>query len=76
MSDKCKCAEMLDKTGRRIEIGHERYHDCGYVRKRAALIGKAETAVIERHGYNLPGPRFTRLFAQEMEQLAREKKLI
>jgi len=75
MSDKCKCAEMLDKQGNRITIEHEAWHNCAYVRKREQLIPKAALHVNQRYGV-LPGPRFTRLFAQEMERKAREAKLV
>jgi hypothetical protein len=75
MSDKCRCAEMLDAKGKRMEIEHERFHDCSYVVKRSALCNAAAWRVLERHGV-LPGPRFTRLFAQEMEKAVREAKLV
>jgi hypothetical protein len=73
----CSCQERFDKDGNRFSATEWTHlHDCTYVRKRDELVPKAMQAVLDRHGFNLPGPRFTRLFANEMNKLAREAKLI
>jgi hypothetical protein len=77
----CRCDERYRMSGDKRERMEDseyvnRYHDCDYVRRRGALSQKAETNVVREWGYNLPSARFTRLYALEMETLAREAKLI
>ena len=72
----CNCPERRDKDGKpypETEFSH--LHDCLYVQKRNTLIQKAEGRVIDSYGFNMPGGRFTRLYAAEMESLAQSAGL-
>lgn len=76
---KCNCEELKahnrnDESITGLEYGA--YHDCEYVRKRSALIPVAFSNVLDKHGENMPGARFTRHFTNEMERLVKEKGLL
>lgn len=76
----CSCVErFFEKEGKKTRYSETEYshlHDCLYTIKRNELIPKAEANVTQRYGFNMPGPRFTRLFAAEMDRLAHEMRLI
>jgi hypothetical protein len=66
----CECRELV-VNGKRQPIPHG--HDCDYERVRTALIGEAERIATAKAGTRDTGNgnRWTKIFAQAMEELAK-----
>ena len=74
----CNCAEIKNGDGKDYNRVPE-WHDCEYIYKRNKLIDEAEEFAIanatNENGYTDPY-RFTQLFSNKMDQMAKENGLV
>jgi hypothetical protein len=73
----CSCLEIIDNNGNEYQ-NIPRWHSCNYIAKRNNLIPLAykyaEENAKDMDG-KVNGYRFTQLFSNEMDRLAKEAKL-
>ncbi len=81
MADRCRCDEIAGVVTRNAPEGWERAHDCDYVRRRNALIPRAEQLIDgglsgrDLVEWRSSGARVA-MFMETMDKLVREAGII